>query len=120
MEPPSRDQARQTLSELDPRQVKIVAGLFAKLIKEPTRARDQEWVLQQLTEITVLAGEFEADSPDQAIRAVQDYLQTHAEALLRASFLLFQRVGLDLKALDQSFTFEDAMHSALGYLPSES
>ena len=119
MQAPSTEQVRAALSGLGSRETKIVAGVFAKLVHEPTRARDREWVAQQLTEVTVLAGGFPADSPDQAIEAVRAYLEEHSEELLRSTFLLFQRVGMDLRErAPDGFCFEDAMHQALGYLPA--
>lgn len=115
---PTPEEVRLALASLDTRRQKIVAGLFAAMIREPARVRDREWIAQQLAEIAVLAGEFEADSPDAGVRAVQEFLQESAEELLSSSYLLFQRVGMDLEPqAAQGFSFEEAMRLGIGYLP---
>ncbi len=116
--PPSPEAVRASLAHLDERQQRIVGGLFAVMIKSPAQVREREWMTQQLTEITVLAGDVDADSADAAINAVREYLQVHAEELLRSSLALFQRVGLDLAPrAQQGFSFEEALKIGLAYLP---
>jgi len=86
------------------------------MIKNPTRVREREWMSEQLTELTLLAGEIEADAAHEAVQAVQDFLRVHSEELLRGAFLLFQRVGVDMaERVKSGFTFEDAMKCGLGY-----
>lgn len=111
------EQVRRTLSALDARRQKIAVGLFALMIRAPERAREREWISEQLASVTVLAGEFEADTPHDAVRAVQEYLAQHADELLRCAYLLFQRVGLDLAPrASEGLTHEDALRAGLGYL----
>jgi hypothetical protein len=111
---------RRALAPLDPRSQKVVAGLFGVLIRDPERVRDREWLAQRLAEVTVLAGEFPADTPQEGVRAVQEWLQEHAATVLRATLLLFERVGADLAPrVAEGFTFEEAVALALSYLPSE-
>ena len=120
MTAPSPDDVRRALAGLDDRKRKIVAGLFALLIENPTRARDREWVCEELARVTTLAGGFEADSPDAGVAAVEGFLREHSEALLGATFLLFQRVGLDLAPRAAAgFSFEEALRAGLAYLPAE-
>ena len=120
METPEPDVAvaRETLSRLDPRGVKIVYGLFALMIQDPSRVRDREWICEQLTQVTLLAGDFEAETPELGVSAVQAFLVDHADPLLEAAYLLFQRVGLDIASrASEGFALEDAMGVALSYLP---
>ena len=109
---------REALADLDSRCQKIVSGLFAVMIRQPEKVRDREWVCERLAEITLLAGDFEADTPDMGASVVERYLTSHSEKLLSASYMLFQRVGLDLapRAKD-GLRYEDAMCRALAYLP---
>jgi hypothetical protein len=118
MDAPTPEDVRSALASLDAQQQKIVAGMLTVMIKEPKRVQDREWMALQLTELTLLAGEFAADTPDAGVRAVQDYLEANSVELLRASFLLFQRVALDLEPrVSAGFTFEEALRSGLEYMP---
>lgn len=115
---PCEDDVRQALTELDARQQKIVAGLVGVMMQNVDQLGDNEWIAHQLTEMAILAGDFEADSANEAVQAVQSFLQEHADLLLRCSLMLFQRVGLDLQPrAAEGFTFEEAMRQALSYLP---
>lgn len=113
-------QVRRTLSALDARRQKIVVGLFTLMIHSPERAREREWISEQLVGLTLMAGEFEADTPQDGVRAVQDWLRANADELLRCAYLLFQRVGLDLapRAAPASggLTPDDALQAGLAYL----
>ena len=101
------------------RDEKIVAGMVGVMMQNPTRVKEREWMAQQLTEITVLAGDFEADSTTDGVRVVQEFLQSNAARLLESAFLLFQRIGLDMAPkAEEGFTFDDAMRAGLTYLPS--
>ena len=92
-------------------------GLFALMIREPARAREREWVSEQLTRVAVMAGDFPADTPMAGVDAVRAYLRERAESLLRHAYLLFLRVGLDLAPrAAEGFDYEDAMGAALVYL----
>lgn len=111
------ERVRRSLSALETREQKIVAGLFALMIREPARAREPEWISEQLAQVTAMAGDFPADTPHAGVTAVQNYLEAHAESLLRHAYLLFQRVGLDLAPrAAEGFGHDDAIEVALGYL----
>ncbi len=117
-ETPTPEEVRAALAPLDPREQKIVGGMLTVMMTEPDRVREREWIAEQLTRVTLLAGEFEGDSPDAGVQAVQDYLRDKAPGLLSASFLLFQRVGLDMAPrAEAGFSFEEALACGLQYLP---
>jgi hypothetical protein len=122
MDSPTPEAVRRALAAFDARHQKIVAGLLAAMMRAPQRVREREWMAEQLTQVTILAGEFEADTPATAVRAVEDFLREHAHELVSAALLLFQRVGLDI-ALDPApraaagFTFEEALGRGLAYFP---
>lgn len=119
MDAPTPEDVRRALAPLDVRQQKIVAGLLALVMREPARVREREWMAERLTQVTLLAGEFEADTPAEGVRVVQEYLRLQAETLLNATLLLFQRVGLDLAPRAAAgFSFEEALRVGLDYLPS--
>lgn len=110
---------RAKLAQLGPREQKTVLGLFTVMIQNPARVRESEWMSEQVTHLSLMAGEFDADTPQAGVEAVQSYLAVHAEPMLETATLLFQRVGLDLQPKVQageSFTSEDAVNLALSYL----
>lgn len=119
MDAPTPDDVRRALADLDVPRQKIVGGMLTVMIKNPQQVRDREWMARQMTEFTLVACEFEADTPQAGVQAVEAFLQANAEELMRASLLLYQRVGLDLAPRKaEGFTFEDAVRSGLEYLPS--
>jgi hypothetical protein len=119
MDAPTPADVRQALADFDDTRQKIVAGMLAVMVKHPQQVRDREWIARQLTELTLAAAEFEADTPQDGVKAVQGYLQANAEGLVTASLLLFERVGLDLAPrAEEGFTFEDAMRCGLEYFPA--
>ena len=119
MELPSPDEARVQLAGLSQRERKIVGGLFAVMVREPTKVRDREWLLGRLAQVAALSndgGDPESD-PTTDLEALQGYLAEHHDRLLGAAFLLFHRVAVDLEAqAAEGFGFEDAMGRALAYL----
>ena len=119
METPTTDDVRAALGGLDAHQQKIVVGLLSVMVNEPQRVREREWLAERLTELTLLTGEFEADTPQGGVQAVEAYLLENSGRLLRAAMLLFQRVGIDLapRAKAGGFTFEDAVQTGLAYMP---
>jgi len=119
MEGPTPEEVRRALAPLDARAQRVVVGLLTVMIREPTRVRNREWIGRQLTELVLATDSYEEGSLDEGVQAVQDYLSRHAAELLSTSYLLFQRVGLDLAPrASEGFTLEDAVRHAAGYLPS--
>ena len=119
MNAPTSEDVRAALADFDSHRQKIVAGLLTVLMKNPARVREREWVAEQLTHLALMAGEFEADTPNEGVEAVQAFLHAHSEELVRATFLLFQRVGLDMSArADEEPGLEDALKCALEYFPA--
>jgi hypothetical protein len=118
MDSPTPDAVRAALAGFDARHQKIVAGLLFVMMRAPERVREREWMAEQLTRVTLLAGELEADTPADGVAAVQAFLRSHATELLDAALLLFQRVALDLAPRAAAgFTVEEALCVGLGYLP---
>ena len=74
MEAPTQEDVRGALAGFDDQRQKIVAAMLTVMIENPTRVRDREWIAEQLTQVTLLAGEFEADTPEASILALQEYL----------------------------------------------
>lgn len=110
---------RAALATLSERDQRVVIGLVGSMMSEPARVRDREWVGERLSELALACTAGEAATPEQGLSAVQAFVAEHGERLLRAAFLLFQRVGLDLaERAKEGFSFEEALRGALAYLPA--
>ena len=70
MDAPTPDEVRHALAHFDDQRQKIVAGMLTVMIENPKRVREREWIAEQLTQVTLVAGEFEADTPEASIRAL--------------------------------------------------
>lgn len=117
MESPTPEEVRGALSLLDDRRKKIVAALFGLMVRNPGQVRDREWISRHLAQVVVLAGGFAADTPDAGVQEVERFLQENAAELLRAAYLLFQRVGLDMAPrAEEGFSFDEALRAGLAYL----
>ncbi len=108
---------RTTLSAFDERQKKIVGGMISVMIQNPERVREREWIVEQFTHLTLLAGDFEeVDSVDHGMTVVQEYVRDHIDALMNASFELFGQVARDMKELpEEERDKERAVAQALSY-----
>ncbi|HIG87087.1 MAG TPA: hypothetical protein EYQ25_08590 [Planctomycetes bacterium] len=99
------------VANMDQLQRKIVGGLLVVLFHNPSRIQDQEWLLEQLTQVMILAEDFK--SPE----AVQAYLKAHVHDLLNTALRIFGCVGEDLAPrATEGITHQDAMLLALTYL----
>jgi hypothetical protein len=96
MDVPEPDDVRAALAVLDARQRAVVGGLVAVLIQHPERVRDREWVAEQLTLLTLMVREGDADDPAAAVERTREYLALHARHLVEVSYRLYGRLGLDL------------------------
>ncbi len=99
------------VANLDQLQRKIVGGLLAVLFHKPGRIQNQEWLLEQLTQVMILAEDFKD------LEAVQAYLKAHVHDLLNTALRIFGCVGEDLAPrATEGITHQDAMLLALKYL----
>jgi uncharacterized membrane protein len=100
-----------SVASMDQLQHKIVGGLLVVLFRHPSKIQDQEWLLEQLSQIMILAEDFK--SPE----AVQTYLKAHVHDLLNTALRIFGCVGEDLAPrVTEGITNQDAMLLALTYL----
>jgi hypothetical protein len=113
-----RAELRATLASFDERQKKIVGAMIVVMIESPERVKKREWVSQQFTEVVLLTGDYKgAESVDEGVSLVQAYARENIDAILNASYLLFQLTAEDLASkLDQGVTREQAVTHAMGYM----
>ncbi len=114
----SRNELRDTLAALDERQKKIVGGVSAIMIENPDRVREREWIVEQFTQVVLLAGDFEdVSSVQEGHDRVQAYVRDNIDPLLNASYRLFQCVAQDLAGSgDEGMSRAQALAHAMGHL----
>jgi len=112
----SPEEVRERLASLDARSQKVVAGRVTVMMRHPARVREREWMAEQLASVALLAGDVQGDSAQAVAEALREWLRPRADGLLEAAFLLFGRAGLDLAPRAGTFTPEEALAHALGYL----
>lgn len=90
------------------------------MIQHPSRVSEREWIAEQFTQVTLLAGDFEdVGSVQEGVAAVQQYVRENIVPVLEACYALFRCVGADMAArADESPTRADAVARALEYLAS--
>ena len=117
MEPNQKERVRAALAEMDDRQRKIVGGVLAVMFASRERVREREWMVEQFTEVTLLACDFEdVPSVQDGMQQVQDYVRANIDTVLNACFMLFTQVAVDLQSEDvTSFSQQEAMERALNY-----
>ena len=118
MDTPSPEEVRQALAHLDARRQKIVAGLFAVMIKDPARVRDREWIAENFTRLAVAAHGFdESGEVDEEVQTIQRFVQLSMNQVLDVAFPLFAQVAAELSAEKGpgKFSLDDACQRALSY-----
>lgn len=112
-----RDALRATLAGFDERRKKIVGGVIAIMIENPSRVREREWIAEQFTQVALLACDFEdVGSAREGQERLQAYVRANIDPVLNACYRLFQVVGADLTERGHAaLTREDAVAHALGY-----
>jgi hypothetical protein len=112
---PTPDQLRVQLASLDQRQKKIIAGMLSVMVQNADRVRDREWISEQFTQVTLLAGGFDEEGEAHGgLEEVQEFLQDNIGQLLNIGFALFAQVAADM-ALREDFNADDAVTHGMSF-----
>ncbi len=119
---PSRDELRCELANLDATQKKLVGGVLAVLFQRPERIRDREWLVEQFTQVVLLAADegglgeklAATQHAHQGVDVVQEYVRRNIDRVLNACIALFVHVADDVRGAEGA-TATDAMLQALTY-----
>lgn len=117
--PPTPDDVRALVAELDDRDRKVVGGLVTLMIAEPTRVRDHDWLAERFVHVAVLAHESPVDeerATTEDVETVQAYAKARMPSILNTAFALFFRTAEELKLLGESYTIDDARNIIATYL----
>jgi len=118
-QPPTSEEVRAQVAPLDQLDRKVLGGMVALWMAEPSRIRDQEWTSQQFVHVATVAHGFDGeDGPasTEDVELIRGYAQSRMESVLRVGFALFVRVAQDMQARDGGFTYEDAQERVRSYL----
>lgn len=109
---------RALVAPLDEVDRKVVGGLCAWMMAEPTRVRDREWLAQRFVEVAVVArgGDDASAATTEDVELVRSYAATRMPGLVVAATALFVRTAEDLKASGEPITMERASAIVRGYL----
>lgn len=105
---------RAELARLSDTGRKVSGGLVVVMMREPQRAREREWLLENYTVLTAKA--LEADRlKDDELKAL---VRSERDVILNATMRLFLRVARDLEGLGGTPSLGQATVIALSYFES--
>ena len=119
---PTPDEMRSQLAPFEPIDRKVIGGMVALWMAEPTKIRDREWTAQQFVHVATVAHGFDAEAgpaTTEEVERVRSYAQTRMDDVLRIGLALFIRVAQDLQARPGEFCYEDAQACVRGYLGAD-
>ena len=115
---PGPDQIRASIVALDATEKKVLGGMIVVMIRNHEKIKDQEWVAENFTRISVGALGLLAASPvDEDIENVSKFVEKSMGPVLNVAFPLFAQVAADMlqRSSGTPFTMEDACAQALSY-----
>ena len=115
---PGPDEIRASIQALDATEKKVLGGMIVLMIRNYSRIKDQEWVAENFTRLSVAAlGLDEAGEVDADIDKVRAFIENSMGRVLNSAFPLFAQVAADMqrKGGADKFTLEEACAEALRY-----
>ena len=98
---------------------KVLGGLVALWMVDPSKVKDREWTAEQFVHIAAVAHGFDGDdgpATNEHVEMIRSYAEGRMETVLRVGFALFVRVAHDLQQREGGFTYENAQECVRGYL----
>ena len=115
---PGPAKIRASIGELDADEKKVLGGMIVVMIQNHAKIRDQEWIAENFTRLTVAAlGRPVASAVDEDIEAVSQFIEKSMGPVLNVAFPLFAQVAADMaqQTGGAAFSLEDACTQALSY-----
>ncbi|MDF1798861.1 MAG: hypothetical protein P1V81_06770 [Planctomycetota bacterium] len=104
---PEPEAMRAELDGLAAEERKVIGGMIVAMMREPDKLRDREWLLEAYSHIASQALEL----GDERLEELREWIRSHRDTCLNASFRLFLRVARDLETREP--TDEDGQPVAL-------
>ena len=120
---PTPDEMHAMVRPLDDLDRKVLGGLVALWMVDPSKVKDREWTAQQFVHVATVAHGFDTDegpATTEHVDTIRAYAQGHMDQVIRVGFALFVRVAHDLQQLESGFTYENAQQCVRQYLEGPS
>jgi len=111
------------LAPLDDLDRKVLGGLVALWMSEPSKIKDREWTAQHFVHVATVAHGFDSkDGPatSEHVEVIRSYAQASMDTVIRVGFALFVRVAQDMQAREGGFSYEHAQEAVRQYLEGPS
>lgn len=116
---PTNDEMHAMMRPLDDLDRKVLGGLVALWMSEPSKIKDREWTAQHFVHVATVAHGFDTnDGPatSEHVEVIRTYAQERMETVIRVGFALFVRVAQDMQERDGGFSYENAQDCVREYL----
>lgn len=108
---------------LDDLDRKVLGGLLALWMVDPSKVKDREWTAQHFVSVATVAHGFDSDdgpATSEHVEIIRSYAAGHMDGVLRVGLALFVRVAQDMKDCPAGFTYENAQDCVRNYLEGPS
>jgi hypothetical protein len=116
---PTNDEVHAMLRPLDDLDRKVLGGIVALWMSEPSKVKDREWTAQHFVHVATVAHGFDSnDGPatSEHVETIRSYAQASMDTVIRVGFALFVRVAQDMQERDGGFSYENAQECVRVYL----
>ena len=116
---PTPEEVHELVRPLDDLDRKVLGGLVALWMVDPSKIKDLEWTAQQFVHVATVAHGFDVEggpATSEDVERIRKYAESHMTSVIRVAFALFVRVAQDMKELEGGFTYENAQASVRTYL----
>lgn len=118
-EVPTPDEVRDLVRPLDDLDRKVLGGLVALWMSDPSKIRDKEWTSECFVQVSTVAHGFDVNTgpaTSDDVEVIRTYAQNRMDTVLRVGFALFVRVAHDMQEREAGFSFENAQECVRSYL----
>ncbi|MGK0205774.1 MAG: hypothetical protein ACI9S9_004867 [Planctomycetota bacterium] len=118
---PTKDEMHAMVRPLEDLDRKVLGGLVALWMSEPSKVKDREWTAERFVHVATVAHGFDTgDGPatSEHVDVIRSYAQARMETVVRVGFALFVRVAQDMQECDGGFSYENAQECVREYLES--
>jgi hypothetical protein len=116
---PTPEEMRALLGPMDELDRKVLGGLVALWMVDPSKVRDREWTAQHFIQVATVAHGFDAEggpATSEDVERIREYAQGHMAKVVRVGLSLFVRVAQDMQQKEGGFSYENAQECVRSYL----
>ena len=120
---PTPDEVCDLVRPLDDLDRKVLGGLVALWMSDPSKIRDKEWTSECFVHVSTVAHGFDVNTgpaTSEDVEVIRKYAEQRMDTVLRVGFALFVRVAHDMQEREAGFSFENAQECVRKYLEAAS